>query len=216
MQLMAQATIQVTQPKDLRTKPITIGTTTELAIFPQDARFEARDFLCRVSTATLTAGGDFTKFDGYHRILALVSGAGMQLQIDGTKHSLTEQYQTIRFPGDVPTTSKLLGESVADFNVIFRPVVDAALGVFPLTSVFTPLRHEMLGAPSRTTARADVLWSPDAAIEVEAGQQRVAVEQGGVFLLQHARRFEMALQVRATRAAGTVLLTSLRLPIVGG
>lgn len=204
MQAFAQPTIQVIPAKDLQAKPIRIGTTTELAIFPPGSNFDARDFLCRVSTATLTEGGPFTKFEGYMRILALVSGAGMNLNVDGESHAMTQPFQSIKFKGDVPTSSELIGGAIDDFNVIYRPDVDASFERIPLTSVFSSLRPERSGSTDQSAIRIDVLWSPDSELEVEAGRRRVSVEERGVFILQHAR-MKTSLQVRALGGAGNLL-----------
>jgi len=50
------------------------GSTTEIAVFPQDAGFT--DFDWRVSLATIGADGPFSVFPGVDRTLALVEGHG--------------------------------------------------------------------------------------------------------------------------------------------
>lgn len=51
------------------------GDTTELYIYPEDSRYQKRDFLFRLSSATVNLEKSaFTKLDGVSRKLMLLSG----------------------------------------------------------------------------------------------------------------------------------------------
>lgn len=95
------------------------GTTTELAISPQNATLS--DFLWRVSIAEVAADGPFSLFPGSDRTIMLIEGAGMVL--DAGSHgsiALLEPLQAHSFSGDWPVFGKLVSGPVCDFNLIVR------------------------------------------------------------------------------------------------
>ncbi len=211
MPSVAQSTIQVIPVSELQERPIRIGSTTELAIFPPGSNFDARNFMARVSTATLTQGGEFTKFGGYNRILALVSGEGMDLTISGNTRAITEPFEPVRFSGEAPADSTLRGGAIRDFNVIFRPEVDANLQHVVLSSVFSALDIRSFGGMGDNATRVDVLWSPDANLEIEAGRRTLTIGAGDVFVLQHGRS-ETLVHARAVQGSANLLFVNLRIP----
>lgn len=211
MPSLDQPSIRIIPAAELHAKPIRIGTTTELAIFPPDSNFESRDFLCRVSTATLTEGGPFTKFDGYMRILALVVGKGMDLNVDGVSHSICQPFQMLRFMGDVPTTSVLLGESVSDFNVIFRPNVEANLEQVALGPGFSALPRQARAGGDGASIRVDVLWSPDSDSEISIGRRTLSLGERSVLVVQHGIS-DPPIEARSPKGTGNLLFVRLRMP----
>lgn len=93
------------------------GATTELAREPNDGD---DPFLWRISIATVDRAGPFSKFEGYERIITLLSGAGMTLDF-GAAHPpvrLDKRLLPFRFSGDWQTDCHLLGGTVTDFNVM--------------------------------------------------------------------------------------------------
>ena len=102
------------------------GVTTELFVH-KDAT--SGRILWRLSMAGVDSDGPFSHFEGYDRILVLLSGQGITLvHGDGTEHRLVNVYDLAVFPGDAGTHATLSGDPVRDFNVIvdrarFRPAV---------------------------------------------------------------------------------------------
>ena len=80
---------------------------------------EPAAFDWRLSLATIDAPGPFSAFDGYHRTLVLVSGAGVELNFaqHGTSR-LTIPGQTVSFDGAWQTSCTLLDGSSTDLNLI--------------------------------------------------------------------------------------------------
>ena len=80
---------------------------------------EPAAFDWRLSLATIEAPGPFSAFDGYHRTLVLVSGAGVELNFaqHGTSR-LTTPGQTVSFDGAWPTSCTVLDGSSTDLNLI--------------------------------------------------------------------------------------------------
>jgi len=94
------------------------GSTTEIAVFPPDADFEAFDW--RVSLATIAADGPFSVFPGIERTLVLVEGHGMTLDIDGAPMLLTQAEPVAAFDGESRVEAKLSRGPSTDFNVMTR------------------------------------------------------------------------------------------------
>ncbi|WKZ56236.1 MAG: HutD family protein [Bdellovibrionota bacterium] len=208
-----QSVLRVTRAAELETKPWSGGSTTELLRLPTDSSLEARNFACRLSMAQVTQDGPFSRFEGYSRILVLLSGAGIHLNIDGTSHALTERFQSVEIRGSAAVSAKLLDGPVTDFNVIFRADVDATVQTVPLGQVYRTVQPQPPARRDNSAYwRESILWSPDGAFEVEYGRERVQVNPRDVFRVQHDQR-PISMEVRAPNKPCTALLVSLVLPI---
>jgi environmental stress-induced protein Ves len=107
------------------------GETVEVIVHPEGASLS--DFGWRVSMATVASDGPFSVFPGIDRTLAVLSGDGMALSIEGLgDRLLTLEATPLAFPADAPTTARLTGGPITDLNVMTRR------GVFRHTLV----RHE--------------------------------------------------------------------------
>jgi uncharacterized protein len=95
------------------------GSTTEIAIAPPGASLD--DFDWRVSMARVACDGPFSEFAGIDRTLAIVKGGGLTLAIgDAVPVMLDRNSEPIRFPGDMPTSARLLAGEIMDLNVMTR------------------------------------------------------------------------------------------------
>ena len=93
------------------------GTSTEIFIYPADGSFAERNFLFRISTATVEAEeSTFTFFEGITRHLMIQKGK-LELIHEGryTKH--LEPYEQDVFSGEWKTYSK---GKVTDFNLMLK------------------------------------------------------------------------------------------------
>jgi len=105
------------------------GTTTELFIYPEGANYATRDFLFRVSTATVqTETSTFTDLTGFNRILMLLNGNLTVTHNQTNTHHLTP-FTPHFFDGGWQTRAQGL---VTDFNVIFKPEVKTNIEVLKL------------------------------------------------------------------------------------
>ena len=74
----------------------------------------------RVSLAEVVAEGPFSIFPETDRLIAVIEGAGMDLQAaDGTSLALPP-FQPVRFAGEVPYFGRLSDGPVRDLNVMVR------------------------------------------------------------------------------------------------
>lgn len=105
------------------------GTTTELFVYPEESIYAARDFLFRISTATvLTETSTFTDLTGFNRILMLLNGNLTVTHNQTQTHQLTP-FAPHFFDGAWQTHAQGI---VTDFNVIFKPEVNAIIEVLQL------------------------------------------------------------------------------------
>ena len=98
------------------------GWTTEIARKPaHDEHAAARDFDWRVSIAEIERDGPFSSFPGVTRDLLLLSGNGIELDIDRAPPlRLTERFQRAHFEGEAAVDCRLLAGPTRDFNVMTR------------------------------------------------------------------------------------------------
>ncbi|MDQ4046752.1 MAG: HutD family protein [Actinomycetota bacterium] len=95
------------------------GVTRELVSHPLAA--SAQDFAWdwRVSIADLTKAGDFSPFPGMERVLTVVEGELLLLNVEGNEHPL-EKYRPFRFSGDAASSAALPTGDIRNLNVITR------------------------------------------------------------------------------------------------
>ncbi len=95
------------------------GETVEVAVYPEGS--DLAGFGWRVSMATVASDGPFSSFPGVDRTLAVLSGDGMELEIDGMgRQVLGPHGAPLAFPADAPTFARLTGGPITDLNVMTR------------------------------------------------------------------------------------------------
>jgi environmental stress-induced protein Ves len=99
------------------------GVTRELVAWPS-----ASNWLWRMSVAEVAESGPFSRFEGVQRWFAVLSGAGVRLEIGAEAdlaapahtHSLSRASAPLCFPGEVPVQCTLLDGPTQDFNLMLR------------------------------------------------------------------------------------------------
>lgn len=100
--------------------------------------------LWRLSIAQIDADGPFSPFPEYRRTLIPLSGAGIELDIDGTIHRVAEPFEPFTFAGAAQTSCHLLDGPVTVLNVmlagngtadVIRPQGTVALGLSGLVAL---------------------------------------------------------------------------------
>lgn len=105
------------KPSDYRTECWSGGTTTQLAIAPEGARYADRDFLWRISSAQVELEhSDFTPLPDYNRFLAVLAGE-LELKVGGEARTPLPCLTVHAFDGGVPTQS---WGRCTDFNLMVR------------------------------------------------------------------------------------------------
>jgi hypothetical protein len=91
------------------------GVTRELLAWPDAAQWSVR-----LSVADVASDGPFSRFDGVQRWFAVLSGAGVRLDVAGASHALTADDAPLQFDGALPVGCTLLGGPTVDFNLMTR------------------------------------------------------------------------------------------------
>lgn len=94
-----------------------LGTTLEIA---RDTPATADDFGWRLSLADVTQSGAFSPFAGLTRIISVIAGAGMRLQIDEVATPALGRWQPYVFSGAARVNCELLEGPIRDLNLIYR------------------------------------------------------------------------------------------------
>ncbi len=80
------------------------------------------DWAWRCSVAEVDADGEFSRFPGRQRLMALLQGGGMELQVEnGEAISLLPPHDRAAFPGDAEVRARLLDGPCHAFNFIHDP-----------------------------------------------------------------------------------------------
>ena len=149
------------------------GSTTEIAVFPQDAGFT--DFDWRVSLATIGADGPFSVFPGVDRTLALVEGHGVTLDIDGEPALVSAADPVVSFEGDARVSAKLNRGTTTDFNAMTRT-----------DRCYHSFGRRRLDGPSTFVARAPVtvlFLAEGESLELSSEDERIAMVRYDAMLL---------------------------------
>lgn len=94
------------------------GTTLEIM---RDAGADLDGFGWRVSIADIGAAGAFSSFAGYQRIISVLEGQGMCLNVDGVDSRPLGVFDPFAFAGDSQVDCRLLDGAIRDFNLIYDP-----------------------------------------------------------------------------------------------
>ena len=95
------------------------GETTEIFVSPDGALVESFDW--RVSMAHVASHGPFSLFPNIDRTLAVLSGNGIRLRVDGRgEFDLTHASAPLAFPADAAAGADLLDGPITDLNVMSR------------------------------------------------------------------------------------------------
>lgn len=94
------------------------GVTREVAVHPPGAAMD--DFAWRISLAEVAADGPFSAFPGIDRILTVIEGGGMCLDLAGTVVRLDASAPSLAFAGETPVTATLVEGPIRDLNLMVR------------------------------------------------------------------------------------------------
>lgn len=95
------------------------GETIEIARYPEGADLDSFDW--RISMASVVEDGPFSRFPGIDRSLAVLSGTGLALHVEGQEERvLSIGSEPLAFPADIPTSSRLVQDPITDLNLMTR------------------------------------------------------------------------------------------------
>lgn len=168
------------------------GTTTQLAIAPEGAVYADRDFLWRLSSATVELDhSDFTPLPDYNRLLSVLEGE-IKLKIGAAEPIPVAPGKVAAFDGGVPVES--WGRCV-DFNLMIRK--GRAKGAVEVLSGDCEMEWTPEAGDLAVYCASGTVRLPDLGLEARAGQTLLC------------RGFEGG-PVRLACEAGLVMLASVR------
>ena len=94
------------------------GSTLEIA---RDAGDGLDGFGWRLSIADVGESGGFSAFTGYQRVITVLEGAGMRLEVDGQRSRDLTALDAFAFDGGSAVQCELIGGPIRDFNLIYSP-----------------------------------------------------------------------------------------------
>jgi environmental stress-induced protein Ves len=92
------------------------GVTREIVSARDDG--EGGDFLWRVSIATISASGPFSRFDNVDRTIAVLSGNGIRLSHPAGTTELTTSTPPYAFAGETPVYADVIEGETTDLNAM--------------------------------------------------------------------------------------------------
>lgn len=94
------------------------GTTTQIAIYPENSTYADRDFIFRISTASVNLDeSDFTHLPDYNRLIASISGKMILSHDNGNSFTVEPFSNVYYFDGGIDT--HCVGHAV-DLNLMLR------------------------------------------------------------------------------------------------
>ena len=158
------------------------GVTTQIAIFPKGADLDS--FGWRISMATVSENGPFSIFSGIDRSLAVLSGDGIELTIEGFgSHRVTRETLPLSFPADARTSARLIGGAIVDLNVMIRR------GVFS----HEMRRFQLHGVQAiETDADQTMVVCAEGSAEVSVSDITTKLEALDALLLEGPARFRLS------------------------
>ncbi len=161
-------TMQHLTPKDYITTKWSGGLTTQLGIAPEGAVYADRDFLWRLSSATVEdAESDFTALPDYERLISTLEGT-IELSHNGGEKLTLNPYEVHRFDGGDSTHS---WGCCRDFNLMVRKGMCAGR-----------MRGETLAAGESKTVHGSegmmLIYCGAGEAEVVAGGESIALKAG--------------------------------------
>ncbi|MGX9899603.1 HutD/Ves family protein [Arthrobacter sp. SA17] len=91
----------------------------ELASYPEAASAQDDAWDWRVSIAEISKAGPFSAFAGTDRVLTVIDGELLLLNVDGAEQPL-EKHRPFRFSGDAPSSATLPTGNIQALNVVTR------------------------------------------------------------------------------------------------
>lgn len=154
------------------------GDTTELYIYPEDASYTERNFLFRLSTATVTSEKSvFTELKGTSRKLMVLSGE-MKLEHKGRYSKVLKEFEQDSFMGEWETISY---GKVVDFNLMTNNPCTGNLQnikVMPNSSI----KLALLSKKSNKVLKA--LYPIGQSMKLFFGEEEIEVDEKNLVLIE--------------------------------
>ena len=168
------------------------GTTTQVAIAPAGAIYADRDFLWRISSASVDLDeSDFTALPDYHRWISTLKG-GMTLSHEGGEKIVLAPYEVHQFDGGVDTHS---WGRCTDFNLMLRKGKCQGVVRSLKLSAGEQAAVSFESAPSEQFPAADLLiFCGEGKATVKLGDEQVVLEGLHSALVKNAEGVKVSVE----------------------
>lgn len=165
--------------KDMQTTTTwSSGTTTELAIYPADAKYTKHNFKWRISTATVNNETSiFTMLPGIWRILMVVEG-DLSLEHTGHHNVHLAPFEQDQFSGEWETKSR---GKATDFNVMLTEGYVANLRL--LTYAATEDRQVIVPKQEYSNESFEIFYNLSGELEIEGLMLNTVLGQGEMLIV---------------------------------
>lgn len=192
--------ISVLSQADYHTSAWAGGSTTQLAIFPVSAVYAKRNFLWRLSSATVEAERSlFTALPGVKRHLMPLEGT-VELCHAGQPALKLHPFEVDVFDGGAETES--IGQCT-DFNLMTRETCEGALLSFLCGSAGI----ERMLSSEQDCPVTEAFYAADGEVIAESGGTTYVVPQGGLLLMQLEREMTVSVRFSAEQEVHVVQAT---------
>jgi len=164
------------------------GETFEYYIYPENALYVKRDFLFRISAATITkVPSTFTKFNDYKRFLVMLD-KDLNIHINGKEESYTPN-DVFKFDSDSDITSYTKGN---DFNLMVSKNVEIADVFFLNDTVQLNQSFIFLFALKDTL--------------IELNKEKINLEKADLLLIENSDKSDVLLKTEHSVLVGTLVV----------
>lgn len=164
--------------EDFRTSGWSGGTTTELAVFPENGDYLSRNFIWRLSTATCDREeAVFSKLPDFDRVLMVLEG-NVVLAHEEVRVARLSPYEQDRFDGAYKTKS--FGK-ITDYNLMVAKGNEGYLDVLPLTAESQTFTGEIR---SKYPNQALTLYLKEGYATITFGGKTVMLAAGNQLVLE--------------------------------
>lgn len=172
--------IKVITKEQQKTSTWSGGTTTQLAIYPEDADYGKRNFTWRLSSATVEAEESvFTSLPGIERIIMILQGE-VVLEHEGRYKKVLGKFQQDTFSGGWTTRS--IGQAT-DFNLMMREGCQGQLEALMLEK--DELRTIAYEDKEEFPYHVQAIYSVNGSVALELpGKESIRLQQGDMALIR--------------------------------
>lgn len=176
--------LKILKKADFTTTKWSGGDTTQLYIYPEDGSYAERNFLFRLSSATVTdEKSTFTKLDGVSRKLMVLAGE-MKLEHLGRYSKVLREFEQDSFMGDWDTVSY---GKVIDFNLMTKEGCTGRLENIKVASG-SEVTLELTHNESSNVIRA--LYPVGNSIKLLFGEKEIVVEEKNLLIIEQTKSGE--------------------------
>jgi uncharacterized protein len=157
------------------------GYATQLYVYPEDGSYAERNFLFRLSSATVTdEKSTFTKLDGVSRKLMVLAGE-MKLEHLGRYSKVLREFEQDSFMGDWDTVSY---GKVIDFNLMTKEGCTGRLENIKVASG-SEVTLELTHNESSNVIRA--LYTVGNSMKLLFGEEEIVVEEKNLLIIEQTK-----------------------------